>query len=484
MTLRVDELAAHGCFVDNELARASGAESLEVTDPSTGAELGVLPGASDTEVDSAVRSAAAALAGAWAAVPPLERGRICQRVAALLVERIDDLVGIDVQDGGLPITLARSDVLVAARYFEYYGGLADKLHGTSIPLGAEHVDLTLREPHGVCAVILPFNFPFQLTARSLAAALISGNSVVLKPAEQAPLAPLALALLCAEAGTPPGAVNVVTGFGATTGNALIRHPDVAHITFTGSFATGSRIAAVAGELMKPAIVELGGKSPQIVFEDADLDAVAAAVASGTFRTAGQACSASTRVLGQANILPELEARLAQAAAQLTVGAAAGDPDVGPLISSRQRDQVVEAIQEAVENGAVVPDAPGRRLPGGGYFVAPTVLTNTAPESPAAREEIFGPVVSTFPFDTESEAIALANGTDYALVAGVWTRDVGRALRVARAVRAGQVYVNTYGVGGGVELPFGGSGKSGFGRLKGVDGALEYAQVKNLCLTLA
>jgi acyl-CoA reductase-like NAD-dependent aldehyde dehydrogenase len=470
-----------GLFLDNA-RRAGGGSSLALVDPSTGEEFARLASATAADVETALASAHTAF-GTWKGTSPVERGRFCARVATLLLERAESLAAISVQDAGLPRTLALRDIEAAARYFEFYSGVPDKLHGESIPVGADGVDFTIREPWGVCAIILPFNFPMQLAARDLAAAICVGNTVVLKPPEQAPLAALALAELCAEAGAPAGVVNAVTGLGAEAGEALVRHDGVAHITFTGSVPTARRVLAAAAEGIKPTTIELGGKSPHIVFANADHERAIAAIVATTYRTAGQACSAGTRVLVERSAQEAFVDALGAAVAALRVGPAETDPDVGPLISEKQRDSVVASLANGIEKGARVITGggppPAGSVPAGGFYVAPTLIADVESGSPLAQEEVFGPVVAVTSFDDEHEAAELANGTGFGLVAGVWTSDVGTAHRLARVIDAGQIFVNSYGVGGGVELPFGGYKRSGFGRIKGIAGALEYTQIKNV-----
>lgn len=468
-----------GVYRDNGTFAGSGPR-LDVHDPSTGQIFaGIAPGGDD-DVSATVRSASRAAPG-WAALSPAVRARALYLCGQAILDAADDLTDVDVRDAGLPLSLARRDVEVAARYFQYYAGLADKLHGEAIPLGPGFVDYTVREPWGVCAVILPFNFPLQLAARDIAAALAAGNSVVAKPAEQAPLAPLALVEICWQSGLPPGVLNALVGDGAI-GDRLVRHPDVAHVTFTGSQATGRRVMSACADTIKASTIELGGKSPHLLFEDGVIDDVVEAIVNTTFRTAGQACSAGTRLIVHDKAHQPVVEQLADAVRRLRVGPADTDPDVGPLISARQQEAVLEAVDAAVAGGArlVTGDSEGHQ---GGYFVPPTVLDSVSAAAGAAQAEIFGPVLSVLSFSEDEEAIALANGTEFGLVAGVWTRDVGRAHRVAARVQAGQVFINNYGVGGGVELPFGGYKRSGIGRVKGAVALAEYTQLKNVCVAL-
>jgi aldehyde dehydrogenase (NAD+) len=465
-------------------ARAGSGSPLDVYDPSTGEVINHLIAAGASDLDTVVDEALAAFAGPWSTWTPAERGAALHRVAALITERSNQLRDLVILDAGLPSRMASGDVLAATRYFEFYAGLAGKLHGDSIPLGPGFVDYTVREPWGVCGVVLPFNVPLQMAARSIAAALVSGNVVVLKPAEQAPFAALALAQLCRDAGIPQGVVTAVVGTGADIGDPLVRHSGIDHVTFTGSLATGKNIMRAAADGMKPVLLELGGKSPQIVFDDADLEAAIPSIVGSALRTAGQACSAGTRILVQRSGYDEAIARLGEASAALSLGAAGDDPDVGPVISERQRSIIEAAILASIESGAERVGERNGDVPPGGYYVAPTVLAASGPHVTSAREEIFGPVLTVLPFNDEDDAVNQANDSEFGLVAGVWTNHIGRAHRMAARVKAGQVFINNYGVGGGVELPFGGYKRSGFGRLKGVAGALEYTQLKNVCVAIS
>ena len=472
-------------FVGGEDVEAAAGGRFDTFDPSTGEVAVQVSEGLAADVDRAVGAAREAFERTWPATPPRERAAVLFRAAALVRERAGELIEIAERTAGLPTRIATGDVETAARYLEYYGGIADKLHGETIPLGGDFLDYTEREPWGVCAVIPPFNVPFQLTARSLAPALATGNTVVIKPAEQAPIPALRLAQLITEAGAKPGVVNVVPGLGPEAGAALVAHPDVRHITFTGSQATGQAIMRAAADQLTPVTLELGGKSPQVIFADADLDAAVEAVVASSLLTAGQVCSAGTRILVQHDVAAEVRERLVAAAAGIRVGAAYDGPDMGPLISSVQRERVLGGIDAARDDGAEVLSGGG--APSGdlaGYFVAPTVVGGVTRDMRVAREEIFGPVIALMEFGDEDEAVEIANDTEFGLVAGVWTHDLGRALRVARLVRAGQVFVNNYGVGGGIELPFGGYKKSGIGREKGLAALDEYLQVKNVCVNIA
>jgi aldehyde dehydrogenase (NAD+) len=473
--------SAPGAYIDNLGEPGRGAR-IDVLDPSTGTVLTQILAATADDVGRAVTAAAGA-ADAWAAVPPAARGRLLARCGEAILASASELTELDVRDAGLPRSLARRDVETAARYFEYYAGLADKLQGETIPLGPDFLDYTIREPWGVCGIVLPFNFPVQLAARDIAPALAVGNTVVAKPAEHAPLAVIALAEVCADAGLPPGVLNLVVGSG-DVGEALVGHPLVDHVTFTGSQRTGRRVMRACADLLKPSTIELGGKSPHILFEDGSIEAAVTSIVSTSFRSAGQACSAGTRLLVHRDLHDSAVAALSRAVADLRVGPADDDPDVGPLISAGQRAAVVDAIAASVADGARA--LTGGGIPSGlsaGFFVEPTVLDGVLPGAAAAQEEIFGPVVSVLAFSSEEEAVSLANDTEYGLVAGIWTRELSRAHRVARALKAGQVFINNYGVGGGVELPFGGYKRSGIGRVKGIAATAEYTQLKNVCVAL-
>ena len=467
----------------DEVGSAAGAEFTSF-DPSTGEPLVQVAAATPADVDAAVAAARAAFEGEWGATAPLERGRLLARVAAALVERREEFARLDAIDAGLPLWMARADVDNAVRYFEFFAGAADKVYGDTIPLGEGVFDFTLREPYGVCGVITPFNVPVQMVARSIAPALASGNAVVVKPAEQAPLPALALGRLLVDCGFPAGSVNMVPGIGAEAGARLSGHPELDRLTFTGSLATGRLVAAAAAAEMTAVTIEAGGKSPQVVFADAPLDAAVTAITGSALRTAGQVCSAGTRVLVEEAAYERVAARLAEVASGLRLGHAVADPEVGPLVSELQHRRVLQALDAASGAGVEVlagGGAPSQEDLAGGYFVSPTVFGDVDREAAVVREEVFGPVLTLQRFGSREEALELANDSEFGLVAGVWSADVGAALEFARGVRAGQVFINNYGVGGGVELPFGGYKKSGIGREKGLAALTEYTQLKNVCV---
>ncbi|QCN98364.1 aldehyde dehydrogenase family protein (plasmid) [Azospirillum argentinense] len=479
-------LPSYDCFIDGQWRPAHSRETLEILDPADGAVLARIARGGASDIDEAVRAAQAALPG-WADCVPVQRGRVLHAIARRILEEQDRLARIESQDTGKPLAQAQADAVAAARFFEYYAGVADKVLGSSIPLGPDYADFTVREPLGVTAQIVPWNYPLQIASRGLAPALATGNTVVLKPAELACLSVLELTRICHEEGLPPGVLNVVPGLGQEAGYALAAHPGVNLVVFTGSVATGAQVMRTAADNIVPVLLELGGKSPNIVLADADLDDALPVLLKAAFPNSGQTCSAGSRVLVQRARHRELVDRLAALCRGLKVGPGLQNPDIGPLVSRAQQGKVLDYIGIAGDEGAEVITG-GTPLPGAdlgrGNFVSPTLLDGARPEMRVHREEIFGPVLTILPFDEVEEAAALANATDYGLVAGIWGRDVGATNWLARTVKAGQIFINCYGAGGGVELPFGGYRKSGFGREKGLDALLSYTQVKNICTRIA
>jgi aldehyde dehydrogenase (NAD+) len=470
-------------FIRNGWQAPSGGETIDAIDPSDGKPFTRIARGTPADIDAAVAAARAAFEGEWGHSSAAERGRVLSRLSMLIAACGDELTHLEARDTGKPLREARADAAALARYFEFYAGAADKLHGETLPYQSGYTVLTLREPHGVTGHIVPWNYPMQIFGRSVGAALAAGNACVVKPAEDACVSLLRVAALAAEAGLPAGALNVVTGYGNEAGAALARHPGVDHISFTGSPPVGALVAQMAAEHHAPVTLELGGKSPQIVFADADLDAALPTLVAAIVQNAGQTCSAGSRVLIERSAYATLVERLAAAFDALRVGPSGADLDCGPLISAKQQRRVAQFVADAERDGVrcaargtIVEDAPA-----GGFYQAPMLFTDVPPVHRIAREEIFGPVLAALPFNDEAEAIALANGTPYGLVAGIWTRDGARQLRLARRVRAGQVFINNYGAGGGVELPFGGTGLSGHGREKGFEALYGFTVLKTIAI---
>ena len=452
---------------------------LPLENPSTGAQIGTIARGEAVDIDAAVAAAEGALAGEWGRMSAAERDRILTRIGRLVEGRIEELAAIEAADVGKPLTQARNDAVALARYMEFYGGAADKVMGETIPYLDGYTVYTLREPHGVTGHIIPWNYAMQIIGRSVGAARAMGNACVLKPAEEACLTALGFAALAEEAGLPAGALNVVPGLGEEAGAALTAHPGVNHISFTGSVPVGRLVQKAAAENVVPVTLELGGKSPQVVFDDADLDAALPFLVGACIQNAGQTCSASSRVLIQRGVYDEVVARMADSYNGMMSADAMRDANLGPLISAKQK-AIVEGYLAKGANlrvagqGTVVQDAPA-----GGHYVPATLFADVPPDHPLAQEEIFGPVQVAIPFETEDEAVAIANGTGFGLVASVWTENGARQMRMARRLRAGQVFVNNYGAGGGVELPFGGSGLSGHGREKGFEALYGFSALKTV-----
>jgi aldehyde dehydrogenase (NAD+) len=467
------------CFIDGGWIAPAGGGQLPFEDPSTGANIGTIARGTAADIDAAVTAAQGALAGGWGEMTALERGRILARIGQLVTERVDDLAVIEAHDVGKPLTQARNDAIALARYMEFYAGAADKVMGETIPYQRGYTVYTLREPHGVTGHIIPWNYPMQIIGRSVGAALAMGNACVLKPAEEACLTALAFADLAAEAGLPRGALNVVPGLGEEAGAALTAHPGVNHISFTGSVGVGKQVQKAAAENVVPVTLELGGKSPQIVFDDADLDAALPFLVGACIQNAGQTCSASSRVLIQRRVYDTLVARMADSYNGMMSAPAMSDANLGPLISARQKEIVAGFLAQGADlrlagQGVVLDD-----VPAGGHYVPATLFADVPPDHVLAQDEIFGPVQVAIPFDTEDDAVAIANGTDFGLVASVWTENGARQMRLAKRLRAGQVFINNYGAGGGVELPFGGTGLSGHGREKGFEALYGFSTLKTV-----
>src|ERR671934_1101255 len=470
-------------FINGERAWALSGKTFEAIDPATGAAFTSVASAAGGDVDAAVAAARGAIDAGWGMLPPVRRVRILNRLATLLRERTREFAELESLDVGKQLRQAEDDVAAAASYFEFFAGVADKVFGSSIPLGQGFVDFTLREPLGISAQIVPWNYPLRLASRGIAPALACGNAVVAKPAAEAGLSIVHLAALAAEAGLPPGVFNVVTG-GRETGAALVAHPGINHVTFTGSVPTGIAIMKSAAEHVVPVTLELGGKSPNIVFADADLERAAASSATTLTQNAAQTCTAPTRLLLESSAHDRFVDLLAKRISQIRLGRGLDNPDMGPVVSERQMTRVLGYIEAGARDGAHAVAGGGRAMSKGlssGYFIQPTLLDGVDRGSILEQEEIFGPVLTVTTFESVEDAIAIANGTPYGLVAGIWTRDLSKALRVATAVKSGQIRINAYSVEGSIGLPFGGYKRSGFGREQGVEALANYTQIKNVMI---
>ncbi len=454
-------------------------QTIPVFCPSDGKPFCSLAASSAADIDAAVTTARLEFEeGSWSKLTATARGRLLTNLANEISRNHDRLAELEARDTGKPISQAHADIDAATRYCEFYGGAADKLHGEVIPYLDGFQVQAIREPFGVTGHIIPWNYPAQMFGRSVAASLAAGNCIVLKPAEDASLTPLLLAQLAMDMGFPNGAVNVVTGRGKTAGAALAAHPGIDFISFTGSPETGACVQAAAAQNHIGCTLELGGKSPQILFEDADIEAAVPAIIRGIIQNGGQTCSAGSRALVQTAVFDTVLEKLAAQIACLNVGPHDEDLDLGPLISQRQKRRVETYMKQS----GITPVAIGcisETAPAGGHYVAPTLYGPIEPDLPLAQEEIFGPVLSCLRFTDEEDAIRLANATNYGLVAGVWTADGGRQMRMAKSLRCGQVFINCFGAGGGIELPFGGRGKSGHGREKGFESLREFTQLKTI-----
>jgi len=454
---------------------------LDVISPIDGSLFAKIAAGTAEDINSAVTAARAAFEGAWGKLTATERGRLLMKLGQIVEAHADELAALESRDNGKPLRQSKADAVALARYFEFYGSAADKLHGDVIPYLQTHFVGVERVPHGVTGHIVPWNYPMQIFGRSVGAALAAGNAVVVKPAEDASLTILRVAQFAREVGFPDGALNIVTGLGRQAGAALAAHPGIDFLSFTGSPETGTAVQTAAARNHVGVTLELGGKSAQIVFDDADIERALPTLVNAIIQNGGQTCSAGSRLLIQRGIFDEVVNAVAERFRALRAGHPEREPDLGPMINKAQQRRVLGYLERArneglriLGEGVVAIDAPAE-----GFYVPPVFFAPVPHESVLSQEEVFGPVLVATPFDDEEEAIRLANGTAYGLVAGIWTRDAMRSNRVARSMRAGQVFVNCYGAGGGIELPFGGFGRSGHGREKGFEGLIEFTTTRTL-----
>jgi acyl-CoA reductase-like NAD-dependent aldehyde dehydrogenase len=473
-------------FINGEWREATGRKTIEVVNPATEEVIAEVASAEQADVDAAVAAARAAFDGPWSKLSARERGRIVWKIGEKLMEKADEIARLETLHNGKPIFESRQiEVPAAAECFQYFAGWADKIHGETIPVKGNFLTYTLREPVGVVAAIVPWNFPLLLTAWKVAPALACGNTVIIKPASQTPLTALALAEVAQEAGLPPGVLNVITGPGSTVGQMIVEHPGIDKIAFTGDTSTGKGIMKGSADTLKRITLELGGKSPNIVFADADLDAALRGATTGIFYGKGEVCAAGSRLLVDKSIKSEFIDKVAARAKKM----APGDPmdpktRLGAISSKKQLDNDLRYIETAKQEGATLVAGGGRADigTGKGYFLQPTVFDGVTPEMTIAREEIFGPVLATIEFGDVDEAIARANDSTYGLAAAVWTRDIKKAHYVARKLQAGTVWINTYNVYD-TAAPFGGYKQSGFGREMSMHALEHYTQVKSVWVDL-
>ncbi len=469
-------------FIANEWTPTRNGQTFEAINPSTEEILTQVARGGPEDIDDAVAAAREAFEGPWRRVKPEERGRLLYRVARELEARINEFAELETLDTGKPLAHAHGEISGCVRYLDYYAGAADKIHGETIPLGSDYLNYTVREPLGVTAHIVPWNMPLSMVCRSLAPALAAGNTAVIKPAEQTPLTALKFAEIFLDLHFPPGVYNVVPGFGEEAGKALGEHPGIGSITFTGSVETGRNILHSAAQHVKPVVLELGGKSPQIIFADTDLDLAASEVAKGIYSNTGQYCDAGSRLLVDEGVREPLLEKLIQHSRQIKLGEGMNNPDMGPLVSAEHLERVLGYIDIGRQEGA-------NMLIGGkaeeferGYFVSPTVFDEVESKMRIAQEEIFGPVLCVLPFSGDEEAARIANDSSYGLAAGIFTQNIDRAMRFASEVQAGYVMINEYFTGG-MGSPFGGYKQSGIGREKGLVALDNYTQIKNVVLRI-
>ncbi|ALN71893.1 aldehyde dehydrogenase family protein [Aureimonas sp. AU20] len=461
--------AAQGVFIDNRWHPAASGRTIEVVAPAEGLVFAEIAAGGAEDVDRAVKAARRAVeGGAWGKLSATERGRLLSKLALAIESHAEELALLEARDTGKPMKQARADMVATARYFEFYGGAADKVHGETIPFLPGYFVTTERVPYGVTAHVIPWNYPAQMFGRTVGPALAMGNACVVKPAEDACLTPLRLAELAASVGFPEGALNIVPGLGEEAGAALSGHRDIDFISFTGSPEVGTLIQSAAAKNHIGCTLELGGKSPHVLFGDADLETAASTIATTMVQNAGQTCSAGSRVLVERSRYDEVVEALADRFGKLTAGTPEMDRDLGPVINATQKARIEGFFARAEESGVPVlaSGQVAEGVPEAGFFVAPRIYGPVPRANELATKEVFGPVLSVLPFEDEADAVRLANGTDYGLMAAVWSHDGNRAMRVARGIKAGQVYINAFGAGGGIELPFGGMKKSGHGREKG------------------
>lgn len=471
-------------YVDGKWLDSSNERRIDVKNPSNGETIATIQQGEAKDVNDAVKAAKKAFeSDDWRSVKPYERGRLLYEIAEKIRKNRDELAKLETIDVGKPLSQGYADIDASIRYFEFYAGAADKVMGDTIPIEDGLIDYVVRDPVGVTGHIIPWNYPIQILSRSVAAAIATGNTVVVKSAEDTPLTATKIAEFFDQIDIPNGVFNHVTGYGYEAGAALSSHPHINHVTFTGSVQTGTAVANAATKNVVPVTLELGGKSPNIVFSDCNMEKAVEGVVKAIIQNAGQTCSAGSRLLIEETFKDTFLEKVVDRFKELTVGPALEDKDVGPILNEKQFNQIVNFIDLAKEEGRIVTGGNQVTIENAenGFYLEPTIVDNVSSESRIAQEEIFGPVLSVFTFKNEQEAINLANNTDYGLVTGIWTQDISRAHQLANRIDSGQIFVNNYGAGGGIQMPFGGYKKSGFGREKGWIALYNYTQVKNVAI---